>query len=140
MVDRYYLAEDSLPTIPTPHDCQITDIEFDENFLIFKFDNDISKYDSIQFIKPNAKTLCIRIHLVDPVFYAYKYRYKKLSKKEGYFLVDNGKLKDLAKDKNALEYLYHYVGFTSFMIKLYNRGHYLLDVTADYVEFEWTEK
>ena len=36
MTTKYYLNQDILPTIPTPHDCIITSIEYDSEFLILK--------------------------------------------------------------------------------------------------------
>ena len=37
MVEKYILNGDKLPTLPTPHDCEIVEIVCKDNFLIFKF-------------------------------------------------------------------------------------------------------
>lgn len=138
MIEKYYLNTDILPTIPVPHDCVIKEITFDCNFLVLKFQDDISCYDSIKYLKPNARSLVIRIHLDDPIFNAYEHRLTHALSGEGYYLINNNKLKNLCK-KNV-EYLYHNVGFQSIMIKLFCGGYYLLDIESDFIEFDWIEK
>lgn len=39
--------------------------------------------------------------------------------------------------KDNLEYLYHNVGYCSIIVKLWSSNDIVLDITADYVEFEW---
>ena len=138
MIEKYYLNGEVLPTIPVPHDCVVKEITFDDEFLVLKFDDDISCYDSIKYLNKNARSLVIRIHLNDPLFYAYEHRVRHAIGGEGYYIIDNKKLQSLCK--KHVEYLYHYVGFEQIMIKLFCDGDYLLDVYSDYIEFDWIEK
>ena len=137
MTERYDLSAETLPTIPTPHDCMIKEIACDDEFLVLKFEDDIECHDSIKSIRPDASSLIIRIHLYDPIFYAYEHRMTDKLSGEGYYLINNKKLPTLCK--KTVEYLYHYVGYQSIIIKLYCGGYYLLDITSDYIEFDWVE-
>ena len=67
MKEIYYLNQESLPTIPVPHDCTIKTIRVENQDIVFVFDDDISSYDSLSWIRPQAKSLVIRYHLVDRV-------------------------------------------------------------------------
>ncbi len=138
MIEKYYLNADILPTIPVPHDCIIKEITFDSNFLVLRFEDDISYYDSIKYVKPNASSLVIRIHLNDPIFDAYEHRLRHMLCGEGYYMINNNKLKSLCKKR--VEYLYHNVGYQSIMIKLFCGGYYLLDIESDFIELNWIEK
>ena len=138
MIEKYYLNGDVLPTIPVPHDCVIKEITIDDEFLVLKFEDDISYHDSIECLNKNARSLVIRIHLNDPLFYAYEHRLKHVFGGEGYYLISNEKLQNLCK--KHVEYLYHYICFEQIMIKLFCGGYYLLDVYSDYIEFDWIEK
>lgn len=64
----YYLDSTELPTIPVPHDCVIDSVSFSDNFLILDFEQGISIYDSIQHICPDAKSLTIKMHLIDTFY------------------------------------------------------------------------
>lgn len=138
MTEKFYLNGDTVPTIPTPHDCVIKQIEYDTEYLTFKFEDDISAYDSIKSIHPSAKSLIIRIHLLDPELYVYKQKYSKLMRREIFYEVDNKKLTSLPK--KPLEYISHTVGFTTLIIRLFQNGGYMFDICADFIEFEWIEK
>ena len=138
MIEKYYLNTDILPTIPVPHDCVIKKITFDSNYLVLEFEDDISYHDSIKHIKPNVSSLVIRIHLNNPIFDAYEYRLTRMLSGEGYYMINNNKLKNLCKKK--LEYLYHNLGFQSIIIKLFCGSYYLLDIESDFIEFNWIEK
>lgn len=37
MIEKYYLNEDTLPNLPTPHDCVIETISFDNDYFVFTF-------------------------------------------------------------------------------------------------------
>lgn len=137
MTEKYFLNGDALPTVPTPHDCVIKKIEYDNDYLIFIFDDDISSYDSVKFIRPDAKSLIIRIHLIDS-FDTYRWKLSGFLRGEGYYLIDNKKLISLTK--KPTEYISHNIGYQSIMIKIFESEHYLLDIWADFIEFEWTEK
>ena len=140
MKEIFYLNKDILPTIPVPHDCVIKDIQIGGQHLTFVFEDDISYHDSIKFIAPEAKSLIIRYHLTDDdSFSVYKWRKpRKFSLKKGYYAcLDNSRLSKPSKDK--IEYLYHNVGFSSIIIKLFSGGMVIVDAEVDYVEYEWIE-
>ena len=140
MIEKYFLNDDKLPNLPTPHDCIVEKVSFDEEFLVFTFEKDISSYDSIKHINPNFYSLIIRYHLIDPLFDTYKWKlHTSLFGREGYVLIDNKKLTDIAKS-HKLEYLYQNVGYQSIIIKLFQDGHIMIDVQVDYIEYEWIEK
>lgn len=139
MKTTYYLNQETLPTIPTPHDSIITAIEYNSEFLILKFEKDISSYDSIKLINPNANSLIIRVHLLDPDFETYKWEQKcSLMKGEGFVLTNNRKV--FGSKFKEMEYLYHYVGYNSIIIQLFQSRHIILNVSSDFIEFEWIEK
>ena len=71
-----YLNKDTVPTIPTPHDCEIKKVTVQGDYIIFEFEDDISYHDSIRHFNPDAKSLVIKIHLVDD-FDTYKMKYYK---------------------------------------------------------------
>lgn len=48
MVEKYSLNGKQLPTLPTPHDCKIIEVESKDEYLIFKFGNGTNLYDSIK--------------------------------------------------------------------------------------------
>ena len=138
MIERYDLCADTLPTMPVPHDCVIKEIGFDDEFLVLKFEDGISCHDSIKYVHPDASSLTIRIHLYDPIFDTYEHRMRDKLSGEGYYLINNKKLSALCK--KTVEYLYHYVGYQSIIIKLYCGGYYMLDITSDYIEFDWVDE
>lgn len=140
MKETYYLNKVELPTIPVPHDCVIKEIQLDGNNLIFVFENDISYHDSIKAFRPDAKSLIIRFHLVDDISLFIREKPNRLFHKPGvYKEIDltksNNQLVDLPKKR--LEYLYHNVGYCSIIVKLWSSSSIILDMTIDYVEFEW---
>mgnify|MGYP003433767272 FL=1 len=132
----YYLNQDTVPTIPTPHDCKIKKVTIRGDFIIFEFEDDISYHDSIRHSNPDAKSLVIKIHLVDD-FDTYKMKYYKKPWCRGdYSRIDNVQLEKIAKNER-LEYLYHYVGYQSIIIKLFSQTYITLDIATDYIEYEW---
>lgn len=142
MIETYYLNKEQLPTIPTPHDSVITDIKIENQSIVFKFEDDISYHDSIKAIRPDAKSLIVRYHLIDEEsFSVYKWHKPvKFFTSNGYYKnVDNCKLTSLATNRIKLEYLYHNVGYCSIITKLYSGRYIILDAEVDYVEFEWIE-
>ena len=40
-------------------------------------------------------------------------------------------------EKERLEYLYHYIGYQSIIIKLFSKTYIALDIQADYIDFDW---
>lgn len=139
MKEIFYLNKETFPTIPVPHDCVIEKIQIDGQYLTFVFEDDISYHDSTKFIAPEAKSLIIRYHLTDEdSFSVYKWKKPgKLSLKKGsYVCLDNSRLARPSKDK--IEYLYHNIGFSSIIIKLFSGEMVIVDAEVDYVEYEWT--
>ncbi len=106
------------------------------------YEEDISYHDSIKIIRPDAKSLIVKYHLIDEEsFSVYKWHKPvKIFASNGYYKsIDNCKLASLATNKIKLEYLYHNVGYCSIITKLYSGGYIILDAEVDYVEFEWIE-
>ncbi|MCR5848691.1 MAG: hypothetical protein K6G75_11325 [Lachnospiraceae bacterium] len=137
----YYLNQKELPTIPVPHDCVVNDIVLSGNFIEFKFEDDISQYDSIQYHKPDAKSLIIRFHLKDDPedysVYQWVMPQKPFQKDGCYKRIENGKITEMTKGEYKLEYLYHNVGYCSIIVKLWAGSEIIFDADADFVEFEW---
>ena len=132
----YYLDTTEWPTIPVPHDCVISNISRSDDFLIFDFEQGISIHDSIQYIQPNAKSLIIKIHLID-TFDIYQMRIWKFPKfKRLYAEIDFDKLTGFVKQKRV-EYLYHYVAYQSLIVNLYYNTNIILDLQTDYIEYIW---
>ena len=142
MKETYYLNKSELPTIPVPHDCVVKDVRLDGEYLVFTFEDDISYHDFAKYYRPEARSLIIRFHLPyadDVCVFVRKKPIRFLHKpgaiKELDFIKKNGELINLFKGK--LEYLYHNVGYCSIIVKLWSESGIVLDMHADYVEFEW---
>lgn len=133
MIETYYLNQNTLPTIPTPHDCPIKRIETTKDFLILEFADDLTGYDSFPD-KPNVKSLIIRIHLLDEDIEIYKNKYS--FSKNKYIQIKNEQFVNL---KNV-EYLYHYVRYCSIIIQCISDDLYFLQIYADFIEYEWILK
>lgn len=134
----YYLDKAEWPTIPVPHDCIINDISFSDDFLVLTFEQDISIHDFIQRINSNAKSLIIKIHLID-TFDIYQMKIWKFPKfKRLYAEIDFNKLTSLVKQKRV-EYLYHYVAYQSLVVNLYYNTNIILNLQTDYIEYIWKE-
>ncbi|MGI5958407.1 MAG: hypothetical protein ACOX60_03190 [Massiliimalia sp.] len=132
----YYLDKAEWPTVPIPHDCVINNISLSDNFLVLDFEQGISDYDSIQHICPNAKSLTIKMHLID-TFDIYQMKTRKFPKfKKLYEELDFDKLVNLVKQKRV-EYLYHYVSYQSLIVNLYHNINIILDLHIDYIEYIW---
>ncbi len=139
MTVTYYLSQDLLPTIPTPHDCIINAIKYNSEFLILQFEEDISYHDSIKTINPNANSLLVKIHLLNHNFDTYKRNSKFfLRKREGFSVENNDKI--FLKRFNPLQYLTHYVAYNSIIIELFQSEYIVLKIDSDFIEFEWIEK
>lgn len=132
----YYLYKTEWPTIPVPHDCVIRNISLSDDFLILDFEQEIAAYDSIQDICPNAKSLTIKIHLID-TFDIYQMKIRKFPKfRKLYEELDFDKLVNLVKQERV-EYLYHYVSYQSLIVNLYCGTNIILDLNANYIEYIW---
>lgn len=142
MTETYYLNKEKLPMIPAPHDCIIDNISIENQTIIFKFEKDISYHDSIKSIRPDAKSLFIRFHLVESdAFSVYKWHKPiKFVAKNGYYkLIDNSAITNLVSNGLKLEYLYHNVSYNSIIVKLFSKYSIIFDAEVDCIEFEWTE-
>lgn len=142
MTERYCLNESVLPTIPVPHDCVITGIEEEDEFLIFRFEDNLSYHDSIQAIHPSAKGLTIRFRKLKSSFAENMemYRYKSSGHQSGYMQKKPKKLFKLARrGKRPLEYLEHFLAPYTMVIHLFSRNSIVLRIFTDVVEFEWME-
>lgn len=138
-MEKYFLNGDTLPTIPVPHDCVIDNITIENQYIIFTFEQNISYHDSIKYIKPYAKSLVIKFHLVDECFNLYKWHKPiKFFADEGFYkCIDSSELFKLDSPKYRLEYLYHYVGYQSLIIEMCASTTIRLELPVDYVEFYW---
>ena len=139
MQETYYLNGNSLPTIPIPHDCIIEDIKIENQYIIFRFEQDISYHDSIIHIKPDAKSLMIKFHLADECFDLYKWHKPvKFFADKGYFKgVDSSELFRLSSAKCKLEYLSHYIAYRQIIIEMCSYDIVRLELTVDRVDFYW---
>jgi len=140
MIEKYSLIEETLPTLPTPHDCVISQIELDDQFIVFYFENNIASHDSIEAIHPNAKSLIIRYHLTKYKEYAF-YRWHRGIR----LLFPSGYYKEMKKTDvqklplSRLEYLYQHVDYSSVIITLFSGGYIILHAEIDDAEYEWIE-
>lgn len=131
----YYLNKSEVPTIPVPHDCIIDEVSIDGDYLVFRFADRLRQGSSMDHIDPDAKFLIIRIHLLDE-FDVYRKELRKWRRNGIYKEIDSSLLNKSAK-KGRLEYLYHYVGYQSIIIKLYCETYITLDIHADFIEYEF---
>ena len=137
MLEKYTLIDDTLPIIPTPHDCVIKKVSLENQFLIFEFDDNISEHDSISYIKPKAKSLIIRYHLyIEDDLTLYKWH------QPARWSPFKGCYKELSVDKflqnlKGIEYIGHHVGPCSIIIELFADSSIILKTCPDYVEYEW---
>jgi len=139
MRETYYLNREALPTIPVPHDCVIEEIQMENQTLVFRFEDDISRRESIQAIHPTAKSLIVRYHLTEEgAFSLYQWRKpgRFFGKNGGYQCLDRSALFSLA---GHVEYLYHNVGCCSIIMKLCGDDEVILDAWVDDLEYEWIE-
>lgn len=152
MKKSFCLSKDLFPIIPVPHDGVIKSIHIEKQCLVFDFDDDISSYDSVAYWFPQAKTLTIRYHFSEDLFYSiYKWVKPNLFLKNGgyKYLTDESTDKNhstlLNLTKSGLEYIDHHVGYGyggySLFIDLYSatKGHVVLACNVDVLEYEWKD-
>ena len=141
--EKYYLNTNTLPTIPVPLDCIIKEIQLGNDSLVFIFEDNISNNDSIKYIMPNAKSLMMKIHLVNDLSDISLYMKTKpgkiLHKSSIYKEIDLNKQCDklLHFPDNRLEYMYHNIGYCSIIVQLWASNSIVMSITADYVEYDW---
>ena len=138
MIRKYEITE----AIPIPHDCVITGISVEHDYLILSFEHELYTHESIQSIHPSANSLIMRFHLTRfPNTEVYRLYERKASRfHEKYRRLKDQELFHLAGQKNTpLEYLYHFVGAREMIIHLCGKGSYVLYVCSDSVEYNWIE-
>lgn len=138
MKEVYYLNQETLPVMPTPHDCVIEHIRLEDSCIVFEFEDDINRHDVNAPLRPDARSLVIRYHLVYEDGYAIFKEIKpgKLFFREGcYKRLPENVLTTLAE--SMLEYLYHYVGYDFIIIHMWSGGDVVLSADVDYIEYEW---
>ena len=139
MINRYNIIE----SIPIPHDCIITKIAVEHEYMIFTFEHSLYTHESIQGIHPSANSLIMRFHLTRyPRMDVYRLLVREKGKfRHGYRLLPEKALFQLANQKNhPLEYLYHFVGSREMIIHLCGKENYVLYICADTVEFNWIDE
>lgn len=137
MKEIYHLNGDVLPAMPVPHDCRIRSISLEDEWLIFAFEDDINHHDTANPVKGNAGSLVIRYHLVDNGFSLYRYQkpFVRFLGEGAFIGLKQDKLFSLPAEN--LEYLCHYVGYNSIVIKMFSQSEVVLEATLDVVEYEW---
>ena len=139
MTESYSLSGDSIPVMPLPHDCVIESIEVSDEYIVFRFEKNLYERASIQIVHPGADSLVIRYHLTDPCFYVYRQKKRrKRGEMPDYGYVEADEFPSMASHR--LEYINHYAGHNGMIVKLWSEGEIVIDLRADIVEFEWTEK
>ena len=146
MKEVYYLNKETLPMIPVPHDCFIKEIALKDGFLEFIFEDDINLHDSIQVIKPEAKSLIIRYHLIydlDDIeirmlqpLRIRRWMRDPYAHKHHFHYYDYHKLTELTAGCSP-SYSTHYINYQSVLIRLFGFEEILIELFADYIEFEW---
>ena len=151
-VETYLLDGNNVSKIPVPHDCVISGIREEDDYLVFDFENDVYRNDSIQAVHPDAQTLTVRFHLEYGGLNGVKaygglqgiYQYRRSKKHgEGYMRIKNlKKLQKLIKECYfPATYLNHYISANQQVIlELCVDDLTLLMLWADSVEFVWTLK
>lgn len=147
MKQTYYLNGESLPTIPTPHDCYITAVELKDGWLTFTFDDDIMHGEDCP-IGSDCKFDCIRFHIDELVFDDGILVCRGNIKRKKWIYKEVG-LDYLRKVlcRGNLEYMYHFVAFGGIIIQLFygKKGsaewaHYEITIDTDMVEIEWSKR
>ena len=144
MTETYQLNENSLPVMPCPHDCGIREIRLEGRELAFIFEDDISRHESIRYLKPEARSLVIRYHLAcDPEddFLCRVSAAKVRTGKGSYQFLDSGKVTGIVPAGSVLDYIDHYVtslgSCMRIVIIIAGGEEYLISAYVDSVEYEW---
>lgn len=125
--------------IPIPHDCVIKDIRQESDWLIIDFEDDISRHDSIRAIRPDARTLTLRFHLIyDGIQGIFRHR-RSQRDGAGYMPVKGFRQfrKLMRNSRHSETFLYLYEAYHQVIVELDST---LLMLETDSVEFEWTLK
>ena len=140
----YALDGDALPVLPWLHDCEISLIEADREYLSVFFDDSISLLGSVSRVRPGATKVTVRYHLSDPVFFVYRqFRRGKYPEKDfevGYVMYNDAAEFIGESASSELYYGFHCVEYKHVILKLWSRKEpcdFMLDLNADRVEYEW---
>ena len=137
MKETYHLNGEVLPAMPVPHDCLIEKISVEDEWLVFAFEDDINRHDKENPVKENARSLVIRFHLADETYSLYKYRKPFLRfLGEGAFICLKPE-KLFGMPAGNLEYVEHFVGYSSIVIKMFSQTEIVLEASVDAIEYEW---
>ncbi len=137
MIQKFYLNDpknsQTLPLPPNPHDCLIKEILIEGEYLIFKFVDKLSHYDSINYLHPGVNSLIIKYHLIDESFSRMVKEKRKGSNKYKKYEISK-----LVGKYDYLEYLHHYVRVNEIMISLLDDWKHIdLYIVTDIIEYEW---
>ncbi len=141
MKEIFRLDEAQLPTMPTPHDCIIQKIRHENDTLVFVFEDDISRHDAIQAVRPSAQSLTITYHLTDDCELLRR-RWNKFRRRTEYIELKNkkGAVAIVKFCCSSMAFLCQYVAYGQVMVKLWQgREEYLLTLHADSVAYDWRE-
>lgn len=135
----YNLSKESNVSLYSTHDFRIKKVLFENEYLIFEYEDDITYHDSFDNTYDKYKSLVVRYHLIDD-FDIYFFKKFLISKKVYYKRTNKNKL--LSFKENELEFLYSYVGYQKIIVKLWNTKFHeiILDMQVDYIEYDWIEK
>ena len=142
MIERYQLDGGTVPALPCPHDCVIRRIAFDDDFIVFYFEHQIHRRDSVSQRHPECDTLIMRYHLFDPEFCTYR-QIRHLTRlgarlgRRGYYEIQNKTL--LRRSRYPLEFLYQRAARRSVLITLWRGEFILINAEVDWAEYEWID-
>ena len=122
----------------TPHDCIIKTIHIIGNRMELDFEEGIGAYESIRCYKDNVKSLKMSFNLLEQDFSFYCWKESKSNDLNGcYELLNNLVIQELAQSR--LEYISHYIGFNSIILKFFSEvyGNIILDLDVSSVEYKW---
>ena len=143
-VFQYRFDGETLPQLPCLHDCAISRIALEGEYLTLYFEEDLFQYESVSRLQPGMKRLVVRYHLIDPCMMVYRRFSRKTDNGQGYEIgyleyEDQNEFLEAASDMELL-YLYHRVGYNAISLKLwsYKEPHdVIMELSADYVEYKW---
>ncbi|MCQ2429817.1 MAG: DUF3885 domain-containing protein [Clostridia bacterium] len=125
----------SLPFVP--HDFVIKRLDVTLECVTFTFEDDVTYHDGIRELFPGQRSLILRFHLCDDMFFAYRWHRGAVKGQPGCFRpFDAEKLPGLCAGR--LEYIDHHVSYRSAVIELAAPAEpVILKLSADYMEYEW---
>lgn len=123
VTESYALDQNTLPTLPSLHDCTITGMALEEEWITLRFEEeDPGRHDAIRCDRPQAKAVTVRYHLLPPREYTFARWHRGI-----HWLQPGGHYREIEKPdpgklvSTGLEYLYCHVAHCSVIISLYSR-------------------